>query len=101
MRLPENLSRKATRRLTLNYGIRYDIEFTETIAPVGIRDPLSGITLADADILAAQDAVGVQQGIPRDNNNFAPRFGFAYDIFGDGKTVVRGVARTFLTTIRF
>ena len=86
---------KATRRLTVNYGIRYDVEFTQTIAPVGFMDPLSRINLSDADILAAQDAVGVQQGFPRDTNNFAPRFGFAYDIFGDGKTVVRGALGLF------
>lgn len=86
---------KATRRLTLNYGIRYDVEFTETIAPVAFRDPLSGINLSANDILAAQDAIGVQQGIPRDTNNWAPRFGFAYDIFGDAKTVVRGSAGLF------
>ncbi len=81
---------KVDDRLTLNYGMRYDIEFTETIAPVGIRDPLTGINLSSADILAAQDALGVQQGFPRDKNNYAPRFGFAYDWAGDGKTVTRG-----------
>ena len=86
---------KATSRLTFNYGIRYDVEFTQTIAPVAFRDPLSGINLSANDISAAQDALGVQQGIPRDNNNFAPRFGFAYDLFGNGKTVVRGALGLF------
>lgn len=82
-------------RFTINYGVRYDIELTETIAPVGIRDPLSGITLSAGDILAAQDAVNVQQGIPRDKNNWAPRFGFAWDTLGDGKTVIRGAVGLF------
>jgi hypothetical protein len=86
---------KATRRLTLNYGVRYDLELTETIAPVGFNDPLSRINLSASDILAAQDVLGVQQGFPRDKNNIAPRFGFAYDIFGDSKTVVRGALGLF------
>ena len=77
-------------RLTLNYGVRYDVELTETIAPVSFRDPLTGINLSQADLIAAQDALGVQQGIPRDTNNWAPRFGFAWDIFGNSNTVARG-----------
>ncbi len=86
---------KATRRLTINYGVRYDVELTQTIAPVGVRDPLSGINLSANDILAAQDALGVQQGFPRDKNNVAPRFGFAYDIGGNSKTVIRGALGLF------
>src|SRR5581483_9415604 len=74
---------------TFNYGVRYDVELTDTIAPIGFRDPLTGITLSAADMLAAQDAVNVQQGFPRDTNNFAPRVGFAWDIKGKGKTVIR------------
>jgi hypothetical protein len=86
---------RATSKLTLNYGIRYDVELTQTIAPVPFQDPLSGISLSAGDILAAQDALGVQQGIPRDTNNWAPRFGFAYDMFGNAKTVVRGAIGIF------
>ena len=81
---------KIHRRLTLNYGIRYDIEFTQAIAPVAFRDPLTGINLSAADITAAQDVLSVQQGFPRDKNNWAPRGGFAWDMFGTGRTVLRG-----------
>jgi carboxypeptidase family protein/TonB-dependent receptor-like protein len=69
---------KVNNRLTLNYGVRYDIEWTPTFKP---GTPLNA---------AAEPAMKVIEGIPRDSNNVAPRFGFAWDPAGDGKTVIRG-----------
>ncbi|HYE66067.1 MAG TPA: carboxypeptidase regulatory-like domain-containing protein, partial [Pyrinomonadaceae bacterium] len=64
---------KVRPNLTLNYGVRYDVELTDTIAPIGFRDPLTGIQLSPEDLRAAEDFLNVQQGFPRDKNNFAPR----------------------------
>jgi len=86
---------KIRRNLTLNYGVRYDVELTDTIAPIGLRDPLTGIALSPADLQAAQDALNVQQGLPRDTNNFAPRVGLAWDINNNGKTVIRAAYGIF------
>ena len=83
------------RNVTLNYGLRYDIELTEQIPTLPLRDPLSGINLSAADVLAAQDAMGVQQGFPRDKNNWAPRLAIAWDPWSDGKTAVRAAFGLF------
>src|SRR5437879_9055661 len=63
--------------LTLNYGVRYDVEFTPTFRAV------------NALAQNAQNALGISQGIPRDFNNVAPRIGVAWDPWKDGEGVFR------------
>ena len=86
---------KIRRNLTLNYGVRYDYELTEQIPTLPLTDPLSGITLTADQVLAAQNAMGVQQGFPRDKNNWAPRVAVAWDPWGDGKTSIRAAFGLF------
>jgi hypothetical protein len=68
---------RINRKVTLNLGVRYDVEISPLFAP------------ATAVNQAAEKALGVVEGIPRDFNNVAPRIGLAWDPKGDGKTVIR------------
>ena len=62
-------------KLTLNLGLRYDVQ---DVADPSVNNPS-----------AALAAVGLSTTTPvRDRNNFAPRAGFSYAV--DEKTVVRG-----------
>ncbi len=63
--------------LTVNYGVRYDVEFPPTFKPP------TGLGQTGYNFL------GVQKGIQTDKNNIQPRLGIAWDPKGDGKTVVR------------
>src|SRR5205085_1810750 len=55
----------------------------------------TGIALTPANLQTAQDVVGVQQGFPRDKNNFAPRVGLAWNVNGSDKTVIRAAYGIF------
>jgi hypothetical protein len=70
-------SYRITPRLTLNAGLRYDIE----------ADPQQA---ALNDLTAnAQRAFGVREGLPIRFLNLAPRVGIAFDPAGNGKSVLR------------
>ncbi|ADW67287.1 TonB-dependent receptor domain-containing protein [Granulicella tundricola] len=77
---------KITQRLTLNLGVRYDIITfpVEEHNRESALDPVTG-----AINLAGQN--GFSRSIIQNNfGNVAPRFGFSYDVYGTGKTVLRG-----------
>ena len=73
---------KATRRLTLSFGLRYDID-SNLLA--------NKQQSTNRTYLALRAINSPYGGIPRtDKNNFSPRFGFAYDLTGKGNHVMRG-----------
>ena len=73
---------KVSRRLTVNLGLRYDRDFNLNGASA---QALSRGYLA---LKAINSPYG---GIPKDDSkDFSPRVGFAYDITGRGKHILRG-----------
>jgi hypothetical protein len=66
-----------TNRLTMDYGVRYD---------VGLTPIFPAATTINQQ---AEAAMNVVEGLPRNYDNIAPRLALAWDPTGSGKTVVR------------
>lgn len=93
---------KLSRRLTLNIGLRYDVDTPRTERydrlssfDMGAPSPLAGTVPAGAcpscgNLRGAMRFVDANNRtqVPTDRNNWGPRFGFAYQLTGG--TVLRG-----------
>ena len=74
---------RASRQLTLNFGLRYDYfgVLDEERGRLSNFDPQLGLVQVGTN--------GVDKLYNRDLNNFSPRLGVAFDVGGKGRTVVR------------
>ncbi len=88
---------RATKNLTINYGLRYEFSsiLTDAHNQLGNFDPNSPTGLIQVGIN------GVSNPYNPDHKNFGPRMGFAWDVTGKGTTVLRGGGGLIYETVNW
>jgi hypothetical protein len=86
---------RVTPNVTLNFGLRYEVNtvIKEDHNLLGNFDPVKGM------IQVGQS--GVSGPYNPDRKNFAPRVGFAWDVRGNGRTVVRAGGGIMFETLNW
>jgi Carboxypeptidase regulatory-like domain/TonB dependent receptor len=85
---------RATKNLTLNFGVRYEFSSVPQEANnlLGNFDPNLGLVQVGHQISSLYNP---------DHKNFGPRAGFAWDIRGNGRTVLRGGGGLIYETVNW
>lgn len=85
---------RATSNLTVNFGLRYDYSAPWT----EVNDKLTNLVPGQG--LALVGSPGLDHFYEPDRNNFGPRFGIAYDLGGEGKTILRAGVGVLYETLQ-
>jgi Carboxypeptidase regulatory-like domain len=85
---------RATKNLTINFGVRYEYSSVPQEAHnlLGNFDPNLGMVQVGHQISSLYNP---------DHKNFGPRAGFAWDLTGNGRTVVRGGGGLMYETVNW
>jgi hypothetical protein len=85
---------RVSRTLTVNFGLRYEFNtvLKESHDLLGNFDPNAGLIQVGKQVKSPYNA---------DHKDFAPRVGFAWDVTGNGNTVLRGGAGLVYETVNW